>query len=66
MATGTVKWFDSGKGYGFISDDEGAGDLYVHSSEIRDGNGSLEENQRVEFEVAQSTKGPVATNVRPK
>lgn len=66
MATGTVNWFDSGKGYGFISDDEGSGDLYVHSSEIRDGKRSLEENQRVEFEVSQGTKGPVATDVRSK
>ena len=65
MAQGTVKWFNSEKGYGFISRDDGDKDVFVHYSEIQ-GSGfkSLEENQRVEFEVAQGNKGPQATNVR--
>ena len=65
MATGTVKWFDSGKGFGFIAPDDGTPDVFVHYSEIS-GNGykSLDENQRVEFEVGQGQKGPQATNVR--
>ncbi len=64
MAQGTVKWFNSEKGFGFISQAEGA-DLFVHFSEI-EGTGykSLEENQAVEFEVAQGPKGPQATRVR--
>ena len=65
MAQGTVKWFNSEKGYGFISRDDGDKDVFVHYSEIQ-GSGfkSLEENQRVEFEVGQSPKGPQATGVR--
>jgi CspA family cold shock protein len=64
MTQGTVKWFNSEKGYGFISQTSG-GDLFVHYSEI-DGTGyrSLEEGQRVEFEVAPGQKGPQATAVR--
>lgn len=64
MAQGTVKWFNGEKGYGFISSNEGA-DVFVHFSEI-EGSGykSLDENQRVEFEVAQGPKGPQATRVR--
>lgn len=64
MAQGTVKWFNGEKGFGFISQSEGA-DVFVHFSEI-EGTGykSLEENQRVEFEVAQGPKGPQATRVR--
>ncbi|ALG14106.1 cold-shock protein [Kibdelosporangium philippinense] len=66
MAQGTVKWFNSEKGFGFIAVDSGEADVFVHYSEIQ-GKGfrTLEENQRVEFEVGQGTKGPQATNVRP-
>jgi CspA family cold shock protein len=64
MTQGTVKWFNSEKGYGFISQ-AGGGDLFVHYSQV-DGSGfrSLEEGQRVEFEVGQGQKGPQATAVR--
>jgi cold shock protein len=64
MAQGTVKWFNGDKGFGFITPDDGAKDLFVHYSEIQ-GNGyrSLEENQRVNFEVAQGAKGPQAVGV---
>ena len=66
MSQGTVKWFNAEKGFGFIEQAEGP-DVFVHYSEIEnDGNGfrSLEENQQVEFEVAQGPKGPQATHVR--
>ena len=64
MAQGTVKWFNGEKGFGFITPDEGAKDLFVHFSEIR-GSGfrTLEENQRVQFEVEQGPKGPQAVGV---
>jgi cold shock protein len=64
MAQGTVKWFNSEKGYGFITQETGP-DLFVHHSEI-DSSGfrSLDEGQRVEFEVGQGQKGPQATAVR--
>jgi CspA family cold shock protein len=64
MTQGTVKWFNSEKGFGFITPDNGGGDVFVHYSEIQ-GNGfrSLEENARVEFEVGQGAKGPQATSV---
>lgn len=64
MAHGTVKWFNPEKGFGFIARDSGP-DLFVHYSQI-DGDGfrSLEENQPVEFEEAQGSKGPQATHVR--
>jgi len=64
MAQGTVKWFNSEKGFGFIAQDNGGADVFVHYSEIQ-GNGfrSLDENQRVEFEVGQGQKGPQAQNV---
>ena len=65
MAQGTVKWFNAEKGYGFISTDNGGGDVFVHFTAIQaDGYRSLEENQRVEFEVTQGPKGPQAENVR--
>jgi len=65
MALGTVKWFNSEKGYGFISQDGGGADVFVHFSAIQaDGYRSLEENQRVEFEITQGQKGPQAANVR--
>jgi cold shock protein len=64
MAQGTVKWFNVDKGFGFISPDDGAKDLFVHYSEIQgSGYRSLEENQRVQFEVAQGAKGPQAVGV---
>jgi len=63
--TGTVKWFNSEKGFGFIAPDEGGADVFAHFSAI-DGSGyrSLEENQRVEFEVEQGPKGLQAANIR--
>src|SRR5690349_10269646 len=66
MATGTVKWFNGEKGYGFISQDDGGPDVFVHFSAI-EGTGyrNLEENQKVEFDVTQGQKGPQAANVRP-
>jgi CspA family cold shock protein len=65
--TGTVKWFDDGKGFGFITPEGGGKDLFAHFSEIRGGAGfkSLTEAQRVEFEVTQGKKGPQASNIRP-
>lgn len=65
MAQGTVKWFNAEKGFGFIAPEDGSADVFVHYSEIQ-GSGfrTLEENQRVEFEVGQGTKGPQATGVR--
>ena len=66
MATGTVKWFSSEKGYGFISQ-EGGEDVFVHFSAIQgDGYRNLEEGQPVEFEVTSGDKGPQAANVRVK
>ena len=64
MATGTVKWFNDAKGYGFITPDDGSEDLFAHFSAIQ-GNGfrSLKEGQKVEFEVVQGAKGPAAENV---
>ena len=64
MAQGIVKWFNNEKGYGFIAVDGGE-DLFVHYSAIEgDGYRSLDEDQRVEFQIAQSTKGPQAEAVR--
>ncbi len=65
MAQGTVKWFSSEKGFGFIAPDEGGSDVFVHYSEI-EGSGfrTLEENQNVVFEITQGTKGPQASGVR--
>ena len=64
MAQGTVKWFNAEKGFGFIAPDDGSADVFVHYSEIQ-GSGfrTLEENQRVEFEVGESEKGLQAQNV---
>ena len=65
MAQGTVKWFNGEKGFGFITPTDGGKDLFVHfSAIIGDGFRSLDENQSVEFDVAQGDKGPQATNVR--
>ncbi|WP_371648853.1 MULTISPECIES: cold-shock protein [unclassified Streptomyces] len=64
MATGTVKWFNAEKGFGFISQDDGP-DVFVHFSAIQsEGYRSLEENQKVEFDVGAGPKGPQADNVR--
>jgi CspA family cold shock protein len=65
VATGTVKWFSSQKGFGFIQQEDGP-DVFVHFSAI-EGSGykNLEENQKVEFDVTQGQKGPQAANVRP-
>lgn len=64
MPQGTVKWFNSEKGFGFITPDDGSKDLFVHYSEIRsNGFRTLDEGQRVEFEVGQGDKGPAATGV---
>ncbi len=65
MAQGTVKWFNAEKGFGFIAQEGGGDDVFVHFSAIQmQGYKSLEENQRVEFEVTQGQKGPQAENVR--
>jgi CspA family cold shock protein len=66
MATGTVKWFSSEKGYGFITPDDGSADVFVHFSAIvGDGYRNLDEGQKVSYEVTQGQKGPQATNVQP-
>ena len=65
VAQGTVKWFNAEKGYGFISVEGGSSDVFVHYTAIQmQGYKSLEEGQRVEFEVVQGQKGPQADNVR--
>ncbi|MDX9843214.1 MAG: cold-shock protein [Aquabacterium sp.] len=64
--TGTVKWFNEGKGFGFIAQDNGGNDLFAHFSEIRtSGFKTLQENQRVEFDITQGQKGLQASNIRP-
>jgi CspA family cold shock protein len=65
MATGTVKWFNDAKGYGFIAPDDGSKDLFVHHTNIAaDGFKTLAEGAKVEFESRAGTKGPEATNVK--
>jgi cold shock protein len=64
MATGTVKWFNDAKGYGFITPEDGGKDLFVHFSNIAgEGFKTLNENAKVEYEAREGEKGPEATNV---
>ena len=66
IARGSVKWFNSEKGFGFIQQDEGGPDVFVHYSAIASGGyRELTEGQKVEFEITQGQKGPQAENVRP-
>ena len=65
MAQGTVKWFNADKGFGFIAPDDGSADVFVHFSAIEStGYRTLEENQKVEYNVTQGPKGPQAAQVR--
>ena len=67
MASGTVKWFNDEKGYGFITPDDGVKDLFVHHSNIEgEGFKSLSEGQKVTFEESEGRKGPEATRVQPQ
>ena len=66
MMKGTVKWFNDQKGFGFITPEDGSKDVFVHHTSIMmDGFKTLAENQKVEFDVIQSEKGPKAANVKP-
>ena len=66
MATGIVKWFNAAKGFGFITPDEGGEDLFAHFSAIQStGFKSLQENQRVSFDVTSGPKGKQASNIQP-
>jgi cold shock protein len=66
MATGTVKWFNAEKGFGFIAPDGGGPDVFAHYSAIvTSGFRTLDENQKVEFEITQGPKGPQASNISP-
>jgi CspA family cold shock protein len=66
MPTGTVKWFNNAKGYGFITPDDGGADVFVHHTGIAgDGFKSLTEGDKVEFEIIEGPKGPQASQVAP-
>ena len=66
MSSGTVKWFNASKGFGFITPEDGSADLFVHHSEIKTGGyATLDENQKVTFDVGEGKKGPCANNVVP-
>ncbi len=66
VSTGTVKWFNASKGFGFLVPDDGGDELFVHHSEIKtEGYATLDEGQKVEFEIGEGKKGPCATNVVP-
>ncbi|MGO1315831.1 putative cold-shock DNA-binding protein [Flavimobilis soli] len=66
MTVGTVKWFNAEKGFGFIAPEDGSADVFAHYSAIQtSGYRSLDENQKVEFDVTQGPKGPQAENIRP-
>ncbi|WP_028455134.1 cold-shock protein [Chitinilyticum litopenaei] len=66
MATGTVKWFNDSKGFGFITPDEGGDDLFAHFSQIQsNGFKTLAEGQRVTFDITQGQKGKQASNIKP-
>lgn len=67
MSKGTVKWFDDSKGFGFITPEEGGGDIFFHFSQIQNGGGfaSLKDGQPVEYEVVEGNRGPSATKVVP-
>jgi CspA family cold shock protein len=66
VSSGTVKWFNASKGFGFITPDTGSADLFVHHSEVKtEGYATLDENQKVTFDVGEGKKGPCANNVRP-
>jgi len=66
MTMGTVKWFNADKGFGFITPDDSSKDLFVHHSQIKtSGYATLDEGQKVEFEVGEGQKGPCANNVVP-
>ena len=66
MATGTVKWFNDVKGFGFITPDDGGKDLFAHHSSIQmAGYKSLKEAQKVTFDVVDGQKGPAAANIKP-